>query len=257
MKKIILNINEKSALFDLLFFVSSGNGYNILNKEITYKLSLLSMNKIKQKLLDIIPEFILRECSINKYNGYYSCKNNILLINEYSYFGFSFKEGEENLIKKDDIDGIYTIPLLLLFLREIFGHWNNTQTNSKIERIDSSFNYYYYYSQINGEFDRLVESFISPYKEIIFYLKYSNDKFPELLDYNKWIDSNFNELNEYITKKIIATDYKENMEIIKYPIPINDVNISEGDEEYIYEEHFIYKIDFFIKEKSKELKGCI
>ena len=72
LKKLILNINEKSAFFELSFFESSGTGNNKLNKEITYILSLLSMNEIKQMLLDIISEFILRECNYIKYNGYYS-----------------------------------------------------------------------------------------------------------------------------------------------------------------------------------------
>ena len=101
----------------------------------------------------------------------------------------------------------------------------------------------------------MVEFYISPYKEVIFYLKYSNDKFPELLNYNKWIDSSFSQLNEYITKKIIATDFKEKMEIKNYPIPSIDIDVSDSDEEYKFED-FIYKTDFFIREKGGESKGC-
>ena len=264
LKQIILNINEKSALFELLLLVSSGTGNNKLKKEITYKLSLLSEEKIKKILIEIIPKFILRESNITRYNGYYSSANKILLINEYSYFGFSMEEGKKNLIENDDIEGIYTIPLLLLFMHEIFGHaFHNNRQNLKIGREHSPTNFTFkinnkyinFYTQNNGESGKIVEFYISPYKEVIFYMKYSGDKFPELLNFKSWTCSSFKDLNEYITKKIIATEYKEKMEIINYQIPSFNIDVSDSDDEYKFEEQFIYKTDFFIK-KEKELKGC-
>lgn len=77
-------------------------------------------------------------------------------------------------------------------MHEIFGHaLHNAKKNLKIGREHSPTNftiklnnkYKNYYTQNSGESGRIVEFYISPYKEIIFYLKYSNDKFPELLDY--------------------------------------------------------------------------
>ena len=34
------------------------------------------------------------------------------------------------------------------------------------------------------------------------------------------------------------------MEIINYPIPKIDINVSDSDEEYKYEDDFFYKTDF-------------
>ena len=174
------------------------------------------------------------------------------------------EEGKKNLIENNDIEGIYTIPLLLLFMHEIFGHvFHNNRQNLKKRREHSPTNftykiknkYIYFYTQNNGESGKIVEFYISPYKEVIFYMKYSGDKFPELLNFKSWTCSSFKDLNEYITKKIIATEYKEKMEIINYQIPSFNIDVSDSDDEYKFEEQFIYKTDFFIK-KEKELKGC-
>ena len=254
LKKIIKNITKESALFELLYSINSGTGSNKISKEITFKMSLLSEKKIKKELELLIPKFIFREASIFPqslaYNAYYSPTSNILLVNENTYFNMSLEEGYQKLIQNDDNEGKYTIPLLMLFLHEFLGHGKHAlKVNLKYGRekspthmtIGYKENLSTFYVESKGESGRFLEFFISPYEEIIYYLKYSQDSFRELLDYKLWIAKDMNELNKIVAKKIILSgfDFKKERELNKgkllysFPIPSeNSDDCSDSDQEY-------------------------
>ena len=214
LKNIIMNINQNSQLYEILYFAASGTGNNKLEKEIAYKLSLLSEEKVKKILINLIPKYILRESQVITYNAYYSSSNKILLINENNYFNFSLKEGKEKLILGEDPQGKYTIPLLVLFMHEICGHANHA-LREKVK------DFFHYFLISKGESGLAVEFYISPYEEVIAYLKFSKDNFPELLDYNLWIKNDLIDINKIIIKKIIINDfslYNSKISLIGFPV---------------------------------------
>ena len=253
LKEIIENINNESLLFELIYMIKSGTGNNKIKNEITFKMSLLSEEKIKNELNLLIPKFIFRESKNTNYNAYYSPYSKILLINENSYFNFNLVEGKEKLIINDDLNGKYTIPLLLLFLHEFLGQGKYViKENLKFEKENLQTQVTLNYNKnllINtenkGKFGRLIEFIISPYEEVIYYMKYSQDNFKELLNYKIWISDNMDEINLIVARKIIDTNFnffeeKKRLHkkdyLIYFPIPsINEEELSESDEEFNFE----------------------
>ena len=234
--------------------INSGTGNNKINNEITFKMCLLSEKKIKNELKLLIPKFIFRESKNSNYNAFYSPYSKILSINENSYFNFNLSEGKEKLIINNDLNGKYTIPLLLLFLHEFLGHGKHAiKENLKFGKEHSpthlTLNYnknpLTIYTESKGESGRLVEFIISPYEEIIYYMKYSQDNFKELLNYKIWISDTMDEINQIVAKKIIDTNFNFFEEkkkfhkkelIINFPSPSkNEEEVSESDEEYNFE----------------------
>ena len=194
-----------------------------MEKEITYKFSLLSEKKIKEILIDSLPSFILRESKNNNYNAYYSPSTRILMINENNTFGFSLDEGNKFLVSGKDVNGKYTIPIFILLIHELFGHANRAyKDKTKLDKEHSTTNISFkkngkfinYFIESDGESGRVVEFYISQFEEVILYLKFSGDYFPELLTYDKWIGSDFNELNKLIIKKIILSNFNSKNWII-------------------------------------------
>lgn len=254
LKKIIKNITKQSVLFELLYLVNSGTGINKISKETTFKMSLLSVEKIKKKLELLIPKFIYRDARILpqsiSYNSYYSPISNILLINENIYFNFSLEVGYKELIEKDDNEGKYTIPLLMLFLHEFLGQGKYAFKENLKYGKEKSKNHMQkgfmekpetFYVENKVDSGRFLEFFISPYEEIIYYLKYSQDSFRELLDYKLWISKDMSEINKIVAKKIILSGFdfmkerKLNKGKLLYSIPIpsdNSEDCIDSDQEY-------------------------
>ena len=241
-----------------------------MEKEISYKLSLLSERKIKDILISLIPKFILRESQQTDYNAYYSPNSRLIIINENNCFNFSINMGNENLIEKEDLTGKYTIPLLLVFMHEIFGHANHafreriklgkehSPTNLSIKKENE---FIHYFIDYKGESGRAVEFYISPFEEIIIYLKFSGDDFSELLDINKWIQNNFSEINRIVMKKIILNNFNTiGINLEGFPTPAeNEDDIYDSDEEYNFHHKSIitFKTDYFKKTGFKRTFGCI
>lgn len=272
LKNIIMNMTPNSQLFEILFFAASGTGNNKIEKEIAYKLSLLSEKKIKNILINLIPKYILRESQATNYNAYYSSSNRILLINENNLFNFSLDEGEEKLILGEDLQGNYTIPLLVLFMHEICGHANHAfreKVKLGIEHsptnitIKNNNDFFHFFLISKGESGRAVEFYISQFEEVIAYLKYSRDNFPELLDYNLWIKNDLSEINQIVIKKIILNDFSlhnSKISLIGFPVASEneDDDIIDSDEEYNFSGKSIitFKTDYF-KNPQKKIIGCI
>ena len=268
LNKIIENIKSTSKLFELLFLVASGTGNNKLEKEITYKFSLLSEKKIKEMLIDALPTFILRESNNNNYNAYYSPSTRILMINENNAFGFSLDEGNKVLVSGKDLDGKYTIPILILLMHELFGHANRAcRVKTKLGKEYSPTNISF---KKNGKFinyfiesGRVVEFYISQFKEVILYLKFSGDYFPELLIYDKWIGPDFDELNKLVIKKIILSNFNsKNYVVTGFPVPfeINDepqIDDSDKENNFVGKEYIDLKTDYFRLINDEKEFGCI
>ena len=264
LKKIIENIKSDSYIFDLLYMINSGTGGNKLTNEITFKHSLLSEEKIKKELNSLLPKYIFRESIPGDYNAYFSPYSKLISVNENSYFNFSIEEGEKMLIEKDDNECKFTIPLLVLFMHEYLGHGKYAfKNNLNFLRehspthltINNKDNAVAFYTENKGKYGRIIELYISPYEEIIYYIKYSQDNFKELMDFNLWISNTMDELNYIVAKKIIATNFEFEKEKKKkkgtllnnFPIPSqNKKEVSDSDEED--DEELI-----FLAEKSDDI----
>ena len=125
LKEVAENLNEESALFDLLMQYNSGisedislfNEENIYNSKNTkYELSMLTISDIADHLKNILPQFL----------AYYAILNDLVFINEKKSF------------KKDDISNLddfseYTLPITILLLHECWGHKKVAQSNKIIK----------------------------------------------------------------------------------------------------------------------------
>ncbi len=109
-----------------------------------------------------------------------------------------------------------------------------------------------------------MEFYISPFEEVIAYIKYSGDFFPELLDYKLWIKNDLLEINKIIIKKIILNNFNlfdNKISLIGFPVPSDNednLDIIDSDEEYSFENKTIisFKTDLF-RNPKKKIIGCI
>ena len=135
LKEVAENLNEESALFDLLMQYNSGisedislfNEENIYNSKNTkYELSMLTISDIADHLKNILPQFLVRFTCDNEVNAFYATLNDLVFINEKKSF------------KKDDISNLddfseYTLPITILLLHECWGHKKVAQSNKIIK----------------------------------------------------------------------------------------------------------------------------
>ena len=84
-KNIINDLNEESELMLLFLQLNSGSGEEILNNKSCYKLSMISINEIKEYLINNIPRFFF---SYNKKNG----KDIVISDPKTQILGFNEKE---------------------------------------------------------------------------------------------------------------------------------------------------------------------
>ena len=144
LKKVIMNLEENSLLFEILLNFDSevisnlleendeikiinyidiyGNIRNIdYKKNVTeYGMNLLNIKEIRQHLLQLIPKFIVRINTDLKFRADYMNKGNIMSINE----KILFKSKSENLDQsfKGEYYYAYIFPIVMEILHELFGH---------------------------------------------------------------------------------------------------------------------------------------
>ena len=270
----ILNINENSKLFLAYLQMDSYILHNyLINKEKSYSLSIEPLFILKNHLKENYEDFFFIEYYNNKKLASYYLSERISVINE------------NNLFNGEDINNINDLKEkknLAFSISMEFRHEKNSHQKKNIRnRFEFSPVYYYDNGEIKklinnnenninvGEDGSLVESFIDNNTNIIKILK-EKKIFGELLDYNLFIQKDFNllknKMNEIINKeekleKENNSD-KINKNNIKENIEIQDKNILKENKKEIerLKKLGIINIDdiYYSKEQKKLwMKSCM
>ena len=201
----IKDLREDSFLTEILFLIDSEVSTNRAFKLCRmFKLSMLSLEKIKEHLILLIPKIIIRldKSENNSSNGSFLPKIGIMRVYEGSLFKMSKDELDTRLIETEDIEVKYTIPLIMLIFHECFCHAKIRRRNANINSPSYFCNPYNNYNILYhcelGECGRIFEYYISPNIEVIKFLKYSLISMPELLNTKYWVSSTRKELWDYM-----------------------------------------------------------
>ena len=195
----INNLNEYSRYFTAYLQIDSFFMYNYLKNEESYSFSLEPLFVMKYLMSSTYEDFIFTTCELGDEYAYYTNNENITVINEVNVFN-----NKITIIK--DIDDVeesknLALPLSFEFRHEKNAHEYKTKRNlNELSPIlfykDGKFNKI---KDTNGniiqkgESGRMVESFLTEDKYIIWQLK-NFHKFGELLDYRFFIDRDFSKL---------------------------------------------------------------
>jgi len=201
-KNIMENISLSSKLFKYFYLCNSGCGVNRLKKKKSFKLSMISENVIKSHLIKFLPEECFRyyKKNTNLYAVAFK-EDKVSFFNEGNLFDKYFQELDNLLLKNNDNDCKYTIPLVMIILHEYYGyekdiyHYkklvspnflnrnkNFTFSNENIKKESTIKEYSL--SSAGWENGRTLEFFLSCDKKIIYTLKFSYISMKELLDVN-------------------------------------------------------------------------
>ena len=136
LKNFIKDLKEDSFLTEILFLIDSGVSTNRAYKLCRMlKLSMLSLKKIKEHLMLLIPKIIIRldKSKKNSSNGSFFPNAGIMRVYEGSLFKINKDELDIKLIETEDKEIKYTIPLIMLFLNECFCHPKIRKRNNDID----------------------------------------------------------------------------------------------------------------------------
>ena len=224
LNEFIENLTEDSSLFEIIYLLDSDLGSNRLYKNVRqFQLSLYNLNQIKQHLKSTIPDVIIRKfhsendvCNGSFYPSYgvIQCYEGILYdINDISTIS--------KIIENEDKECIYTMPLIMLFFHELFGHAKHRLDNNYSMSPTHFYNPYddyklcYHYHL--GESGRLFEYYISNDVEIIKYLKFGLYPNKILLSSKLWVANDLSKLREIIKEKILKNKFTCKKNLSNFP----------------------------------------
>ena len=224
LNEFIENLTEDSSLFEIIYLLDSDTGSNRLYKNVRqFQLSLYNLNQIKQHLKSTIPDVIIRKfhsendvCNGSFYPSYgvIQCYEGILYdINDISTIS--------KIIENEDKECIYTMPLIMLFFHELFGHSKHRLDNNYSMSPTHFYNPYddyklcYHYHL--GESGRLFEYYISNDVEIIKYLKFGLYPNKILLSSKLWVANDLSKLREIIKEKILKNKFTCKKNLSNFP----------------------------------------
>ena len=212
--KFIDELNEDSYLFETLYLLSSGIAFNKLYKNVSlFKLSLFNLSQIKQNLICHIPDVIIRKfrSENDKYEGIFLPNYGVMECYEGTLYGINDISLISKIINEEDKECKYTIPLIELFINELFGQMQLKFDKNYLMLPSHYYNPYDNYKLCcNNNFGKngLFEFYISNDVEIIKYLKYGLLENKELLNAKLWTAKDLNELRFIVKKKIYYNKFK-------------------------------------------------
>ena len=223
LKTFINELNEDSFLLEILLLLDSDTASNrkYINVRL-FQLSLLSLSQIKEHLEMIIPDVIIRKfhSKNDESNGNYLPSCGIMECFEGTLYGMEENTLNSILIEKVDTDCKYTMPLIMLFMHELFGHakhrldvWSQSPTHY----YNPHNNYKLCFHCLSGESGRLFEFYISPEINIIKYLKFSLCNNEDLLSVKYWVANNLTELRKLVRDKIVKNKFECKKKIADFP----------------------------------------
>jgi hypothetical protein len=125
------------------------------------------------------------------------------------------------IIESEDNDCIYSMPLIMLFFHELFGHAKHRLDNNYSLSPSHYYNPYDNYKLCHhckyGESGRLFEYYFSNDINIIHYLKFGFFPNKELMNVKLWTASDLSELRQIDRKKIKYNNFKSEKIINCFP----------------------------------------
>ena len=143
LREIAENLNEDSYLFDVLYQyncdISEDFGKpNKRDRNKTYclkhELNMLTVKEVSDHLISILPDFIVRYTGPDDVYAFYAFLNDLIFFNEKKSF-------DENEISNFDKKLQYTVPIVILFLHECWGH-KKVYLSNKLRKDSPSRNYF-------------------------------------------------------------------------------------------------------------------
>ena len=254
--KLISELTEESRLFEAFMYFDSKVIENILIKNnqknyeleniygqkieiqqpeyITeYGMTLMTVDEIKQHLLDLLPTIIIQIDTTMNMRALYEEKTKIMVINELKMFGFLFTENEKDIFKI--APERYVVPISMEILHEMLSHgklrYINKNDNSPLVIRDSKYDFKVqklikkiklgFTNEImvnKGETGRVLEHYISEDRNVIQKLKKRTIN-TDIINTKYWTGQNFNDLYKALdfdekngnvskfTEEIILDDY--------------------------------------------------
>ena len=221
--KFITELNEDSFLLEILLLLDSDSASNRRYRNVRiFQLSLLSLSQIKEHLMNIIPDVVIRKfhSQNDESNGNYLPSCGIMECFEGSLYEMNENKLNLILIETEDNECKYTMPLIMLFMHELFGHakhrldcWSLSPTHF----YNPHNNYKLSYHCFEGESGRLFEFYISPDINIIKYLQFSLFPNKDLLLTKLWVAQDLRELRNIVKEKINYYKFECEKKIAKFP----------------------------------------
>ena len=174
----------------------------------TFQLSLLSLSQIKDHLKLIIPDVVVRKGHSPKdsCNADFDPAYGILECFEGTLYDKDNDSLNSILIENEDTQCKYSIPLIMVFFHELFGHakhrLDNNHSESPTHFYNPYDNYKLLYHCFNGESGRIFEYYISDKIDIIKYLKFALLPNSELMDLKLWTANDLSDLRKIVQQKI-------------------------------------------------------
>ena len=222
--KFIDELNEDSYLLEILYLLDSDTASNRIFKNVrTFQLSLLSLSQIKEHLKLIIPEVVIRKfhSQSDSCNAIYDIAYGTLECFEGTLYDKDVDFLNSNLIENEDTKYEYSLPLIMVFFHELFGHakhrLDNNYSFSPTHFYNPYDNYKLLYHCANGESGRILEFYISNDMEIIKYLKFSLFPNAELMDVKLWVANDLNLLRQIVKQKIKNNNFSCEKKIKYFP----------------------------------------
>ena len=228
--EFIEELNEDSYLLEILYLLDSDTASNRMFKNVrTFQLSLLSLSQIKEHLKLIIPDVVVRKfhSEFDRCNADYDPAYGILECFEGTLYDKDIDSLNSILIKNEDTLYQYSLPLIMVFFHELFGHakhrLDNSHSKSPTHFYDPYAEYELLYHCYNGESGRIFEYYISDDIEIIKYLKFALFPNADLMDIKLWTASDLSKLRQIVKQKINANKFFCNKKIKDFPDISNNI----------------------------------
>lgn len=122
MENFVEQLNDDSYLLEILYLIDSESSSNRIYKNCrVFNLTLLSLEKIKSHLKLLIPEVIIRykNSKNSKTNGSFVFHYGVTRVYENEIYK-TVNDLDKCLIKEEDKNSQYTIPLIMLLIHECF-----------------------------------------------------------------------------------------------------------------------------------------
>ena len=268
MNNFIDKLSEDSFLLEILYLIDSEASSNRIYKSCRlFKFSLLSLEQIKSHLKKLIPEVIIRykKPIRSDSNGSYIINYGLIRIFENEIIKSEI-DFDKYLINEKDIDCKYSIPIIMVLIRDCFCHGKIRLSGEGNESPNYFYNphndYELSYHTGEGESGRLFEFYISKNKDVIRFLKYSLQPLSELLEADLWVGKNLDKLNQIVIKKMENFDMEkiENQKIAFFPTGEKEENLIYAENQFDYDsEEFadLYEDDKKITKRKKKRKDEI